>query len=343
PSPTPTATSTTTASPSPTPTSPATVLPTVETVGFSGSGDVSDDAAIWVNAQDPSNSAVIADDKASSGGGIGVFGMDGRLIQFRADGMIGNVDLRPGFPLAGRSVVLVGANNRTNSTLDLYTLDTSARTLSPVAARAIATTSPNYGFCMYRSNVSGKFYGFVTPYSSGSAQEFELKDNGAGLVDAVLVRTISVASTTESCVADDELGYVYFGEEDVAIWKYGAEPGAGESRVAVDKVGAGHLVADIEGMSIEYGSNGGGHLFVSSQGDSTICAYDRAGSNTFLKKFTVGANGTIDAVTATDGVDVTAKNVGSQFPYGLLVVHDDVNTGGTTSNLKYVPLEHVFP
>ncbi|MGX5714762.1 phytase [Arthrobacter sp. MAHUQ-56] len=319
------------------------MLPTVENVGFSGSGDVSDDAAIWVNPQDPNSSAVIADDKASTGGGIGVFGMDGRLIQFRADGMIGNVDLRSGFPLAGKSVVLVGANNRTNNTLVLYILDTTTRTLSPVAARSIATTSPNYGFCMYHSSVSGKFYGFVTPYSAGTAQEFELKDNGAGMVDAVLVRTLSVASTTESCVADDELANVYFGEEDVAIWKYGAEPGAGTTRTSVDTAGGGHLVADIEGMSIEYGASGSGHLFVSSQGDSTICAYDRSGSNAFVKKFSVGANGTIDAVTSTDGVDVTSKNVGTQFPNGLLVVHDDVNTGGTTSNLKYVPLENVFP
>ena len=343
----PSPTSTPTASPSPTgtstPSSPAGVLPSVETVGFSGSGDVSDDSAIWVNDQAPNNSAVIADNKASSGGGIGVFGMDGKLIQYRNDGMIGNVDLRTGFSLGGRSAVLVGANNRTNNTLVLYTLDTAARTLSPVAARSIATVSPNYGFCMYHSSLSGKFYGFVTPYSSGIAQEFELKDNGAGLVDAVLVRTIAIASTTESCVADDELGYVYFGEEDVAIWKYGAEPGAGESRVAVDAAGGGHLVADIEGMSIEYGSSGAGHLFVSSQGDSTICAYERAGSNAFVKKFSVAANGTIDAVTGTDGVDVTSKSAGTLFPRGVLVVHDDVNTDGTTSNLKFVPLDHVFP
>lgn len=71
----------------------------------------------------------------------------------------------------------------------------------------------------------------------------------------------------------------------------------GAGRVSVDAAGGGHLVADIEGMSIEYGANGSGHLFVSSQGDSTIAVYDRTGGNSFVKKFTVGANGTLDGVT----------------------------------------------
>ena len=341
-SPTPTPTATATPTPTPTPPAISTVLPVVETVGFSGSGDVSDDSAIWVDQANPANSAVIADNKASSGGGIGVFGMDGRLIQFRQDGMIGNVDLRAGFSLAGQSTVLVAANNRTNNTLALYTLNTATRTLSPVAARSIPTFAPNLGSCMYRSSVSGKFYAFITPNGAGSIQQFELVDNGAGKVDAVLVRTLSMTSITESCVADDELGQLYVGQEDVAVWKYGAEPGAGATRVSVDAVGSGRLFADIEGMSIAYGASGTGKLFVSSQGDSTIAVYERAGDNPFVKKFKVGANGTIDAVTGTDGVDVTTLNAGSQFEQGLLVVHDEINTGGTTSNLKYVPLSAVL-
>ena len=285
---------------------------------------------------------MIADNKASTGGGIGVFDMGGRLVQFRADGMIGNVDLRTGFPLSGNPTVLVGANNRTTNTLALWSLDTTTRTLSPSAARNIPTFAPNYGFCMYHSKVSGKFYAFVTPNVSGSIQQFELFDNGLGKVDATLVRTLPINSITEGCVADDELGHLYVGQEDVAVWKYGAEPGAGATRTSVDAVGAGRLVADIEGMSIAYGANGAGHLFVSSQGNSTIAIYDRSGSNPYIKSFSLAANGTIDAVTGTDGLDVTSLNAGPQFEEGLLVVHDSSNSGGTTSNLKYVPLSSVL-
>ncbi|NSX36816.1 phytase [Pseudarthrobacter oxydans] len=339
----------TTAGPGSTPTSTATptpsistVLPLVENVGFSGSGDISDDAVIWADTATPANSVVIADNKSVSAGGIGVFGMDGKLIQFRQDGMLGNVDLRSGFVLSGQPIILVGANNRTNDTLVLYSFSATTRTLTPVTARSIPTVSPNIGFCLYHSRASGKFYAFVTPQQAGSVQQFELVDNGAGLVDAVLVRTLPMSSIAESCVADDELGHLYVGQETVAVWKYGAEPSAGSNRVSVDTAGSGRLVAEIEGMSISYGANGTGRLFVSSQGDSTIVVYDRADNNPFVKKFRVGSNGTIDSVTGTDGLDVTTRNAGPGFEQGLLVVHDESNSGGTTSNLKYVPLSAVL-
>ncbi|MBD1538870.1 phytase [Arthrobacter sp. S13_S34] len=339
----------TTAGPGSTPTSTATptpsistVLPVVENVGFSGSGDISDDAVIWADPANPANTAVIADNKSVSAGGLGVFGMDGKLIQFRQDGMIGNVDLRSGFVLSGQPIILVGANNRTNDTLVLYSFSATTRTLTPITARSIPTVSPNIGFCLYHSRASGKFYAFVTPKQAGSVQQFELVDNGAGMVDAVLVRTLPMSSIVESCVADDELGHLYVGQETVAVWKYGAEPSAGSNRVSVDTAGSGRLVAEIEGMSISYGANGTGRLFVSSQGDSTIVVYDRAGNNPFVKKFRVGSNGTIDSVTGTDGLDVTTRNAGPGFEQGLLVVHDEANSGGTTSNLKYVPLSAVL-
>lgn len=317
-------------------------VPALETEGFSGSGDISDDSAIWIDPATPSNSVVIADNKSKSGGGIGVFDMGGKLLQFRPDGMIGNVDLRAGFPLSGSSMVLVGGNNRSDNTVALWALDTATRTLSPVQARSIGTEAPNYGFCMYHSRASGKFYAFVTPNGPGSIQQFELADNGAGKVDATLVRSLPISSITESCVADDELGQLYVGQEDAGVWKYGAEPDAGADRRSVDVVGAGRLEADIEGMSIAYVADGAGYLFVSSQGNSTIAVYDRSGSNLFLKSFAVDANGSVDAVTGTDGLDVTTGNAGPQFEQGLLVVHDESNADGATSNLKYVPLSAVL-
>ena len=110
----------------------------------------------------------------------------------------------------------------------------------------------------------------------------------------------------------------------------------------MDTAGGGRLVADIEGMSIAYGPSGSGYLFVSSQGDSTIAIYDRAGNNAFLKSVRVVANDGIDRVAGTDGLDVTSRNAGPGFEQGLLVVHDQANKGGNTSNLKYVPLDAIL-
>ena len=316
--------------------------PALETETFPGSGDISDDSAIWVDPAEPANSLVVADNKARSGGGIGLFNMDGKLVHFRPDGMIGNVDLRAGFPASGSSIILVGGNNRTDNTLALWSLDPATRTLAPVAARSIATEAPNYGFCMYHSRASGKFYAFVTPNGAGSVQQFELAADGAGKVDATPVRSLPVSSITESCVADDELGHLYVGQEGVGVWKYGAEPDAGAERTSVDAVGDGRLEADVEGMSIAYGTDGTGYLFVSSQGNSTIAIYDRAGSNAFRKSFKVTRNGDVDGVTGTDGLAVTMENVGPRFEQGMLVVHDEANSGSDTSNLKYVPLSDVL-
>ena len=311
------------------------------TGGTFDGGDVADDSAIWVNPADPAHSAVIADNKDPTTGGIAVFDLAGKLVQFRPDGQIGNVDLRQGFPLGGRSVVLVGANNRSNNTIGFWTLDPATRQLTPVAAPDISTLSPNYGFCMYRSPSSGKVYAFVSQAGGGQLEQYELFDNG-GRVDASKVRALDVGSQSEGCVADDDLGYLYVGEEDIGIWKYDAEPTTGATRIQVDRVGGGRLVADVEGLTLAYGANGTGYLLASSQGDSTIAVYARTGGNPFVKRFSIAANGGIDAVSDTDGIDVTSANAGPGFARGLLVAHDAANSGASTSNLKYVPLEQIL-
>ena len=69
-------------------------------------------------------------------------------------------------------------------------------------------------------------------------------------------------------MADDELGRLYVNEADFDLWRYGAEPGAGQARVSVDQVGGGgHLEADVEGLTLVDLPGGTGYLIASSQGD----------------------------------------------------------------------------
>jgi myo-inositol-hexaphosphate 3-phosphohydrolase len=103
-------------------------------------------------------------------------------------------------------------------------------------------------------------------------------------------------------------------------------------------------VADVEGMTIYYRSDGGGYLIVSSQGNSVLNVYQRVppsptDANVLVGQFHVMANGTIDETSQTDGIDVTNFPLGSAFPGGLFVVHDNANSGATASNLKLVPWE----
>ena len=346
--------STTTADPTPTlgppppppPSPPPPVAPvaTVETAplpagGTFDGGDISDDSAIWADPADPSRSVVVGDSKDPATGGIAVYDLSGAVLQFRPDGRIGNVDVRTDFPLGGRSAVLIGADNRSNDTLTFWELDPVTRTLSIVGAGT--TTMPgNYGFCLYRSPATGAVSAFVTA-TSGVVEQYQLSGE-TGQVVATEVRTFDVGGQTEGCVADDGLGRVYFGEEDIGIWRYDAEPSGGSTRVSVDRTGAGRLAADVEGLTIAYGPGGTGYLFASSQGDSTVVMYDRV-SGAFVRKFNVGGSGTVDAVTSTDGIDVTTRSAGPGFEAGLLVVHDQTNTGAVNSNLKYVPLAQLLP
>jgi 3-phytase len=295
------------------------VVPSVETVAASGGED---DAAIWIHPTDTAQSRIIGAVKTGSGA-LRVFDLNGQPVQIVNASGINNIDLRYNFPLAGERVALLAGSNRSNNSISLYKIDSQTGMLESIAARAISTGMSIYGCAMYVSPTSGKYYVFVSS-ESGQVQQWELFDNGAGLVDAVQVRSFTVGSRSEGLVADDALSHLYVGEENAGIWKYSAEPGGGSARTLVDGTGAGgHLDADVEGLAIYYANGGYGYLLASSQGSNEFIVYERDGNNSFIGSFTLVAGGGIDAVTDTDGIDVTNFALGSQFPLGLFVAQDN--------------------
>ena len=312
-----------------------TVTATVETDPVPNGGDAADDPAIWVNPADPAQSTIIGTDKR---GGLAVYDLSGKQIQYLPDGQMDNVDLRDGFKLGGRIVTIVAASNRKDNSIAVYKINPKTRTLENVAARKIKHGVIVYGMCMYRSVKTGKFYYFGTS-KSGAVEQWELFDSN-GKVDAKKVRNIKLGSVVEGCVADDELGHFYVSEEAVGIWKFGAEPEAGSGRTQVAKVGDGRLFAHVEGLAIAYGEDGAGYLMVSSQGSHSYVVYRREGNNEFVKNFRVGNGEGVDGCEETDGIDVTTMNLGPAFPYGVFVVQDGFNDKGN-QNFKLVPLQAI--
>jgi 3-phytase len=310
----------------------------VETTPVPHSGDAADDPAIWIHPSDPAQSTIIGADKQ---GGLAVYDLAGEELQYVPDGKMNNVDLRTDFPLGDQSVSLVTASNSSTNSIAIYQVDTATRQLKNVAARTITTISPAYGACMYRSASTGKFYYFVNN-KAGDVEQWELFDNGSGQVDGRVVRTFAVGGRTEGCVADDEVGHLYIGEEKMGIWKYGAEPDAETVRTLVDRTGAGgNLTIDAEGLTIAYGANGSGYLIASSQGNSSFAVYDRQGMNTYLKSFEIPSRNGIDDVKQTDGIDVTTGNLGPAFPHGVFVAQDGYNDNGN-QNFKLVPWQSII-
>jgi myo-inositol-hexaphosphate 3-phosphohydrolase len=291
-------------------------------------GDAADDPAIWVAGR-RSRSTIIGTDKQ---GGIAVYTLGGRQIQYRRDGRLNNVDLRRGFPLGGGRVTLVTATNRSNNTIAVYRVDPGTRRLVRVPGSFRAGIGV-YGLCMYRSP-GGRYYVFITS-ASGRVEQWQLTRSGNG-VGHRRVRRFDVGSDSEGCVADDSLRRLYIGEEGVGIWRYRADPGRGHRRRRIDRTGgSGHLEADVEGLAIARTGHRRGYLIASSQGNSTFVVYGRR-TNRYVKTFEIVGGRRTDGVSDTDGIEVTTARLGRAFPSGLFVAQDGNNNRPRHQNFKLV-------
>ncbi|GAB4552303.1 MAG: phytase [Anaerolineae bacterium] len=300
------------------------VTAAVETLPVEGGRDAADDPSIWIHPTDPSLSTIIGSDKQ---GGIAVYELDGQRLEFLPDGDLNNVDLRYNFPLGGKKVALVAASNRTNNTITLYAVNDETRRLERVSARELTVSMVEiYGLCMYRAADTGKYYVFANSTKTGDVEQWEVFDDGSGKVDGKVVRTFTVGTQTEGCVVDDEFATLYIGEEAVGLWKYSAAPNADATRTQVDATAPrGRLIADVEGVTLYHGANGTGYIIVSSQGSSEFVLYERAGDNKYVGRFQVTEGEGVDAVSGTDGIDVTNFGLNNTFAEGVFVAQDDRN------------------
>lgn len=314
------------------------VTATVETAPVPSHGDAADDPAIWAHPTNPALSLVVATNKRA---GLYVYDMQGQEVQYLPDGKMNNVDLRNGFRLGGSEATIVAASNRTHRTISLYRLDLQTRQLTNIADGPQPTElNDPYGLCMYRNPESGRTYVFVSGDDT-RLRQWELIDAGNGRVRTQFVRELAFASQTEGCVADDDSGMLYIGEEDVALWRVSAAPDGGQTMTAVDRVDANPALRDdIEGASLYDLGGGRGYLIVSSQGNNSYAVYRREGRQEYLGSFVVVASPAagIDGASETDGLDVTSANLGPGFEHGALVVQDGRNVmPQALQNYKYIP------
>jgi 3-phytase len=319
-----------------------TVRPTVETQPMANSGDAADDPAIWRNPANPAASLVIGTDKQ---GGLHIYDMQGKSVQFVPDGKMNNVDLREGFRVGGEATVLVTASDRTNKAVAIYKLDTSARRLVNIADGIQPSgLSDPYGQCMYRSRKTGKYYVFISD-PEGVVRQWELIPTRSGKVRVKPVRDIKFGSQAEGCVADDRTGTLYVAEEDVALWTVTAEPVRGARPTAIDRVETNtKLKDDLEGIGIYDLGDGRGYIVVSSQGNNSYAVYRRDGDHAYLGSFAVIAEPAkgIDGISETDGLDVSSANLGPGFEHGAMVAQDGRNVlPSENQNFKIVPWQAI--
>nr|1POO_A Chain A, PROTEIN (PHYTASE) [Bacillus amyloliquefaciens]2POO_A Chain A, PROTEIN (PHYTASE) [Bacillus amyloliquefaciens] len=322
-----------------------TVNAAAETEPVDTAGDAADDPAIWLDPKNPQNSKLITTNKKS---GLAVYSLEGKMLHSYHTGKLNNVDIRYDFPLNGKKVDIAAASNRSEgkNTIEIYAIDGKNGTLQSITDpnRPIASAIDEvYGFSLYHSQKTGKYYAMVTG-KEGEFEQYELNADKNGYISGKKVRAFKMNSQTEGMAADDEYGSLYIAEEDEAIWKFSAEPDGGSNGTVIDRADGRHLTPDIEGLTIYYAADGKGYLLASSQGNSSYAIYERQGQNKYVADFQITDGPETDGTSDTDGIDVLGFGLGPEYPFGLFVAQDGENIDHgqkANQNFKMVPWERI--
>jgi 3-phytase len=310
------------------------VYPVGETDPVDSKDDAADDPAIYIHPKDPYKSAIIGTDKSV---GLAVFDTEGKTLHKYEVGRVNNVDLRQGVAFGAEQITVVGGSNRSDNTLVFFRLDDETRELIPMHEAGFPSQVDEvYGFCLYHHD---GLYAFVVG-KDGQVEQWKLRVGGDSKLEAEVVRTFDVGTQCEGMVADDELQYVYIGEENVGIWKYGANPGDGNERTLVQAIADDkHFKADVEGLAIYSGDEESGYLLASIQGNNSYAVFERGGENRYLLSFQIKKSGEIDRVSDTDGIEVNGQAFGA-LQKGVFIAQDGRN-GKENQNFKLVDWEDI--
>lgn len=303
------------------------VVAAAETVVTTDPTVDADDPAFWADPRDPSRAVLFGTDKTD---GLYVHNLDGTVRQFFPDGPMNNVDVRSGFVVDGKAMVLIAAAERDRFGIMTWLMDPA--TLEVRRWGFIPTNMGEpYGFCMGQR---GNAYYVVPNNKAGLIQQIRITAGPNGPV-GVVEKSMQLGSQTEGCVVDDAADLLYVGEEDVGIWRFDFDPAGSSAPTEIQPIDRVRLTDDVEGLTImRDGANK--YLIASSQGDSTYPVWRVTGAGTqtayaYVGRFAI-VDGvatisglTIDGVTHTDGLDAWSGPIGP-WPQGALAFHDDTDT-----------------
>ncbi|MCX2585469.1 phytase [Pedobacter sp. MR22-3] len=295
----------------------------------------SDDPAIWVNKANPAKSLVIGTDKDTNGG-LYVFDLKGKIIKSKTVKGLkrpNNVDIAYGLNLDGKRTDIAVTTERYTHKLRMYSLPDMTPVDNGGIPVFVGETGAEYrdlmGISMY-TDPKGQIYVIVGrksgPNEGGYLWQYLLKDDGHGHVKADLVRrfgSYSGKKEIEAIAVDNELGFVYYCDEQFGIRKYYADPAKGNQQLAL--FGQGDFAVDNEGIAIYKTPGNKGYILVSDQGARQLKVYGRTGKDgapnqhPLLSTLKYAAN-------QTDGIDVVSVPLNADFKHGLLVAMSDDKT-----------------
>lgn len=294
----------------------------------------SDDPAIWINKSDPSKSLVIATDKDADGA-LFVYDLEGKVVKDKVVPNLkrpNNVDVAYGLILNGKSVDIAVTTERMTHKLRIFSLPD----MKPIDQGGLdmfeGETAPDFrdlmGIALYTSP-KGQIYAIVGRKNGpkdGYLWQYLLEDNGSGAVKATFVRkfgSFSGKKEIEAIAVDNELGYIYYSDEQVGVKQYYADPEKGNEQLALFATEG--FKEDHEGISIYKLTDSTGYILVSDQGANRFQIFSREGTNAnpfehkHLKTVPVMA-------TQSDGSEVVSVKLNETFKHGLFVAMSDDKT-----------------
>ena len=284
-----------------------------------------DDPAIWVNPKDASKSIVFGTDKKTNGA-IYAFDLDGKIIEEKTIRNIkrpNNVDLAYAFNLNDSTKVdVIAFTEREKQQIRLFSVPDMVPLDNGGFKVFTDTTEPEFnlpmGIALYKSPKTAKLYAIVSRKTGpleNYLYQYEIYADSTA-THSKLVRKFGKFSgkkEIEAIAVDNELGYVYYSDEQHCIRKYHAEPSASSEEIAC--FGGDKFLEDIEGIAIAKTDDNNGYIIVSNQQLGEFNIFDRQ-TNEFIKAVNL-------TTTETDGCDVVTVPLGAKFPNGLFVAMND--------------------
>lgn len=284
-----------------------------------------DDPAIWINKNDPTQSLIIGTDK-EDGGGLYVFDLHGKIIKEKSIPNLqrpNNVDITYGYILDGKKIDIAVTTERSKNQLRVF----SVPDMKPIDGGGLPVFADReikdpMGLALYKNPKDGLVYAIVGPKdgpSTGYLTQYRIDNAGNNKVKLTKIRDFgnySGVKEIEAIAVDNELGYVYCSDEAFGVRKYYADPAMGDEELAL--FGTTEFGRDIEGISIYKNDDGTGYILISDQQQNTFNVFPREGSvdnphdHALIKS--------IELMTLeSDGSEVTSVSLGNEFPKGIFV------------------------
>lgn len=290
-----------------------------------------DDPAIWINKLNLDSSLVLGTDKHKANGGVYVFDLNGKIDSNRSRlnlKRVNNVDIAYGFKYNNTKIDIAVATERDEQAVRVFALP-SMQIIDDGGIKVFEDDSLHLpmGIALYKRPGDGSIYAIVGRKegpATGYLYQYLIYDS-ANLVKGKLVRkfgTYSGKKEIESIAVDNQLGYVYYSDEQIGIRKYYADPDSADRQLAI--FGTNEFKEDNEGISIFNTSDKEGYILVSDQSANRFNVYARQGSVTnphdhkLIRSIPFSTNN-------SDGSDVTSIELPG-FKGGLFVAMSDNKT-----------------